>query len=178
LNLLEAINYISEAWIDVSQNTISNCWIKTGILPSINYIQREVSSDQIDIEFDIELEDIEDLLDNLPAPFLDTIQQYTKQLEELPTEEFLNDKQIIEFITRNPNEEIISDSESELELINFKEAAQGLKKFITFFSQQSDNSNYNCEDLKVFRKYLKLMNLKLIEDKKQTSINTFYSIAE
>ncbi|CAG8440020.1 17539_t:CDS:2 [Funneliformis caledonium] len=40
------------------------------------------------------------------------------------------------------------------------------------------NSNYNCEDLKVFRKYLKLMNLKLIEDKKQTSINTFYSIAE
>ena len=47
-----------------------------------------------------------------------------------------------------------------------------------FFSQQSDNSNYNCEDLKVFRKYSKLMNLKLIENKKQTSINTFYSIAE
>ncbi|CAG8575523.1 15798_t:CDS:2, partial [Funneliformis caledonium] len=54
------------AWLDVSQNTILNCWIKTGILPSIDYIQQEISSDQIDIELDVELEDIEDLLDILP----------------------------------------------------------------------------------------------------------------
>jgi len=56
-------------------------------------------------------------------------------LDELPVEEFLDDKQIIEYITKdNEEEEIISDSEPELEIINVKEAAQGLKNFITFFT--------------------------------------------
>ena len=126
MNLLEAINYISEAWIDVSQNTISNCWIKTGILPSVDYIQQEISSDQIDIELDVELEDIEDLLDILPEsaiPFLGDIKRYAEELEELPIEDFLDDKQIIECVIKDPNEEVISDSEPELEIIGIKEAA-------------------------------------------------------
>ncbi|CAG8504939.1 16314_t:CDS:2 [Funneliformis caledonium] len=66
------------------------------ILPSVNYIQQEISSDQIDIELDAELEDIKDLLDILP-------------------------ESVIPFLVLN--EEIISDSEPELELIGIKEAA-------------------------------------------------------
>ena len=181
MNLLEAINYVSEAWSDVSQNTISNCWIKTGILPSINNIQREISSDQVDIELDAEFESIEDFFDTLSeftTPFSSNIKQYITELEELPVEEFLNDKQIIEYVTRNPNEEIISDSEPELEIIGIKEATQGLKSFITFFTQQSDDSNFDHKDLKVFRKYSKFMNLKLIENRKQTSINSFFTITD
>ena len=34
LNIKEAIDYITEAWENVTQITIRNCWLKTGILPS------------------------------------------------------------------------------------------------------------------------------------------------
>ena len=45
-------------------------------------------------------------------------------MDELPVEEFLDDKQIIEYITKdNEEKEIISDSEPKLEIINVKEAA-------------------------------------------------------
>ena len=125
------------------------------------------------------MEDLLDILSESNTLILYDIQHYVKELDELPVEEFLDDKQIIEYITKdNEEEEIISDSEPELEIINVKEAAQGLKNFITFFIQQSDNSNFDCEDLKVFRKYSKLMNLKLIESKKQTSINFFFITAD
>ncbi|CAB4384244.1 unnamed protein product [Rhizophagus irregularis] len=178
LNLLEAINYLSDAWLDVSQNTISNCWAKAGILPSVNHVQREVASDQIDMELDVEFEEIEELLEILPdigTPFLDDIDHYIKELEELPVEEFLDDKQIIEYATKDSSEEVISDSEPELEIISIKEAAQGLKTFITFFTQQSDHSGFCSKDLKIFNKYSKLMNVKLFESKKQTSIDSFFN---
>ncbi|CAG8760824.1 8186_t:CDS:2, partial [Rhizophagus irregularis] len=123
----QAINYLSDAWLDVSQNTISNCWAKAGIFPSVNHVQREVASDQIDMELDVKFEEIEELLEILPdigTPFLDDIDHYIKELEELPVEEFLDDKQIIEYVTKDSSEEVISDSEPELEIISIKEAAQ------------------------------------------------------
>ena len=45
LNLKEAINLISEAWDCVHQQTIYNCWTKTGILPRIT--ESQVSNDLI-----------------------------------------------------------------------------------------------------------------------------------
>lgn len=58
----EAIDYIAEAWNSVTQQTIQNCWIKTGILP--------LYDNEIDDDMNIqELEDeneIEDLLNELP----------------------------------------------------------------------------------------------------------------
>ena len=175
--MLEAINYLSDAWSDVSQNTISNCWIKAGILPSVDHIRREAATDQIDIELDAEFEEIEELLEILPdtaTPFLDDINHYTKELEELPAEEFLEDKQIIEYVSKDPNEEVTTDSEPELEIVGINEAAQGLKTFITFFTQQPNNSGFRYEDLKIFNKYSKLMNIKLFDRKKQTSIDSFF----
>ena len=106
---------------------MSNCWIKAGIMPTVDHNQKEAASDQIDIELDVEIEEIEELLETLPnsaAPFLNNIAYFTKELDdELPIEECLNDKQIIEFVTRDPNEDIVSDSEPELEIVSIKEAA-------------------------------------------------------
>ena len=36
LNVKEAIDYIAEAWNNVTPMTIHNCWMKTGILSSDN----------------------------------------------------------------------------------------------------------------------------------------------
>ncbi|GBC10828.1 hypothetical protein RclHR1_09930003 [Rhizophagus clarus] len=113
--------------LDVSQNTISNCWTKAEIMLSINHIQKQIASDQIDLELDAEFEEIEEFLETLPdvaAPFLSDIKYFTKELEELPVEEFLDNKQIIEYVSQDPNEEVLSDSEPELKIIGIKEAAQ------------------------------------------------------
>ena len=34
LNIKEAIDFIADAWNNVTQTTIRNCWMKTGILPN------------------------------------------------------------------------------------------------------------------------------------------------
>ena len=58
LNLKEAINLISEAWDCVHQQTIYNCWTKTGILPRIT--ESQVSNDLIILD-----DDLTDLLQQL-----------------------------------------------------------------------------------------------------------------
>ena len=35
INIKEAIDYVSEAWGHVTEETVQNCWKKTGILPSL-----------------------------------------------------------------------------------------------------------------------------------------------
>jgi len=75
----------------------------------------------LDVEFK-SIEDFFDTLSEFTISFSYNIKQYIMKLEKLPVEEFLNDKQIIEYITRDLNEEIISDSKPELEIIGIKEA--------------------------------------------------------
>ena len=69
------------------------------------------------------MKDLLDILSESDILILYNIQHYIKELDKLPVEEFLDDKQIIKYIIKdNEEEEIISDSESELEIINVKEA--------------------------------------------------------
>ncbi|CAG8492814.1 1397_t:CDS:2, partial [Diversispora eburnea] len=69
LNIKEAIDYIAEGWNNVTQKTIRNYWIKTGILPTLNNIEIESNNEEEthDEETDKEIdEEIINLLDNLP----------------------------------------------------------------------------------------------------------------
>ncbi|CAG8783656.1 21143_t:CDS:1, partial [Cetraspora pellucida] len=58
------------------------------------------------------------------------------------------------------------DSDKEPSKISVSEGFAGLKKFIEFFEQQSDQ-HFRSEDLNVIRKYLPIMRCKDIESKKQ-----------
>ena len=124
--MLKAINYLLNAWLDIKQEIISNYWTKMGILPTVDHVQKEVAFNQIDIELDVEFEEIDALLKTLPnptTPFLNNIKYFIKELEELSIEEFLDDKQIIKYVTKDPEDDVVSDSKSELKIINIKEAA-------------------------------------------------------
>jgi len=35
INIKEAIDYLTDSWQNVTEETIFNCWKKTGILPSL-----------------------------------------------------------------------------------------------------------------------------------------------
>ncbi|CAG8678205.1 16446_t:CDS:2, partial [Funneliformis caledonium] len=97
------------------------------ILLTVNHIQREVASDQLNIKLDTEFEEIDELLEILPnvaTLFLNDIDDYTKELEELPIEKFLDDKQIIKYVAKDSYEENITDSKFKPEIISINEAAQ------------------------------------------------------
>ena len=44
INIKEAIDYIAEAWDSVTEETVWNCWRKTGILPSLSDEDRDNAS--------------------------------------------------------------------------------------------------------------------------------------
>jgi len=164
----EAIDYIAEAWENVTQTTIQNCWKKTGIL---------TSSDDDDV--DIDMEDFESDEDEFDLDYLledDSLQDYFKTFEqEIPTEEFLTEDQIINLI-QNEEEENESDedtSDEEIPSVSAKNGVNALKIFINYFEQQ-DDAEFNVDDLYIFRKYLRVAKTKEFNSKTQSTLDRFF----
>jgi hypothetical protein len=175
LNIKEAIDYIADAWKNVTQTTIQNCWIKTGILPSDNIDDvDDVNNDDDDINSD--LNKLEDLLSELPEDS-DGLLEYFQILDkEIPTEEVLTDEQIINFINHDGNEkdddDDDDDDDSVIPLILAKKAGDSLETFINFFEQQ-DNDNFDFNDLQIFKKYLRVARFMAFSSKNQTTLDAF-----
>ncbi|RHZ82402.1 hypothetical protein Glove_109g266 [Diversispora epigaea] len=98
-------------------------------------------------------EEIIDFLENLPEK--DDIQEYFQLSDyNVPTEENLK--------SDNDNEETLPVSVS------------GLKTFIKYFEQQNDdNSEFNIDDLRIFRKYLQISRVIEFNSKKQQFLDNF-----
>ncbi|CAG8695141.1 13004_t:CDS:2, partial [Cetraspora pellucida] len=92
------------------------------------------------------------------------------------TEEKLEDSEIIEIVLDEANQHENGDpddTDEEEPEISVSEGLKSLNTFIGFFEQQAD-TDFKAEDLKIFRKYLPLVNQKYIESKWQTSISDFF----
>ncbi|CAG8661494.1 1026_t:CDS:1, partial [Racocetra fulgida] len=90
--------------------------------------------------------------------------------------EKLKDSEIIKIVLYEANQYEngdSDDSDEEQPKIFISEELMDLNKFISFFEQQTD-ANFKSEDLKIFRKYLILVNRKYIKSKHQTSISDFF----
>ncbi|CAG8760019.1 20174_t:CDS:2, partial [Rhizophagus irregularis] len=72
LNIKEAINYIAEAWEDVTPTTIQNCWKKTGILPASDFLVDDSNMQDFEIDESDELDGIN--IDCLPE--VDELREY------------------------------------------------------------------------------------------------------
>ncbi|RHZ56095.1 hypothetical protein Glove_406g82 [Diversispora epigaea] len=147
----------TERWNNVTQKIIRNCWIKTGILPILNNIEIESNNEEEthDKETDEEIdEEIINLLDNLLEK--DCVQRYFQLIDfDVSIEENLTEEQIVNLIQFEENEESESDSDDDEVLpVSVKDAISRLKIFIKYFEQQNDNSEFNIDDLQIFRKYL------------------------
>ncbi|CAB4441110.1 unnamed protein product [Rhizophagus irregularis] len=95
LNIKEAIDYIAEAWEDVTPTTIQNCWKKTGILPASDFLVDDSNMQDFEIDESDELDGIN--IDCLPE--VDELREYLQMLDQdIPTEEQLNDEQIINLL--------------------------------------------------------------------------------
>ena len=151
--------------------TIRNCWIKTGILPSSDNTMDDVDQD---FESDSDTDEIEDLLENLLEA--DNVREYFQTLDqEIPAEEHLTEEQIVNLVQFEKNEESDDDdsSDKEIPLVPVKKAVSGLEVFVTYFEQQT-NSEFNIDDLRVFRKYLKVSKVQEFNSKEQSTLDMFF----
>ncbi|CAG8715371.1 15702_t:CDS:2 [Cetraspora pellucida] len=136
------------------------------------------------ISYDILIKQEEDNIEALVTKLDQTaLPQVNKYLQlnntQISTEEELNDTEIVELVLteQQQKEQESDDSDEEPSKILVSEGFAGLKKFIEFFEQQS-NQHFRSEDLNVIRKYLPIMRRKDIESKKQSSITNFFILAE
>ena len=178
INIKEAINYVAEAWSCVTEQTVLNCWRKTGILPSLSDEDIDDASQIQEEEMDNENADIDQMIkefdmDN-PSTFslVNALTNFFQDFEGIPTEDILDENDIIRLI----QEEICdqnSDSEEEEILVSSGDAFKSLKTWISFFEQQYIDE-FHMEDLNLFKRYFKIVKRLEQQSRKQASITDFF----
>ncbi|CAG8501241.1 13300_t:CDS:2, partial [Cetraspora pellucida] len=164
-----------------TDQVIVNCWRKTGILSSVSYEEIEVAIKSQDMLLEQQEEDVNDLVIDLTSQDPEIKSQLNTYLDlsnlHIITEEKLEDSEIIEIVIDEANQcknGDPDDSDKEQPEISISEGLMGLNKFISFFEQQID-ADFKAEDLKIFQKYLALLNRKYRESKRQASISDFFT---
>jgi len=76
--------------------------------------------------------------------------------EDIPTEDILDENNIIKLIQKEMDSENdnLNNSEDEPVLVSLDDATKSLQTWITFFEQQ-ETDEFKDNDKRVFRKYLK-----------------------
>jgi len=118
INIKEAIDYVSDAWNHVTEETVLNCWKKTGILPSstnedmdnASQIQQEIIDDET-TDLDHMIVELNDVNDPNAILLADALNDFFNDLEEIiTTEAILNDDDIINLIRKENEDENENDS--------------------------------------------------------------------
>ena len=119
------------------------------------------------------------LVDNLSDESRKIIEHCIYQLDtHIPTEEPLTFEEIVDLVNAEDTENTentIDDSDEETSPVQLKEARIGLETAFKFFKQQPNNVGIDVSDLRVFRKYMNLLNLKEFQSKRQQSIDAYFS---
>ncbi|CAG8482909.1 13687_t:CDS:2 [Racocetra fulgida] len=109
--------------------------------------------------------------DNYAATLNSAIVDYFNDIDQsIATEEALTDQQIVTLIQNEERDDIESDSDDsdeEPSEVSIQEAYSALKTWVTFFEQQQ-SSNFDMDDIKIFKKYDKITNRMLLDSQKQT----------
>ncbi|CAG8535137.1 2252_t:CDS:2, partial [Cetraspora pellucida] len=154
------------SWDEVDSLTIANCWMKTGILPSVSSIDVDIAQDMhLELIEHEESEICELMVDLSNSAILQEIEAYKDvNNTHIPTEEALNNVQIIEtvLVKQLENEQgDPDDSDEEPPKISASEELDELKNFILFAEKQMcDDFFLNNNDLKVFLQILTINEMK------------------
>ena len=180
INIKEAIDYVAESWGCVTEETVQNCWRKTGILPSLSDEDRDNALQTQQEVMDKETADINQIINELdmddPSATLlaDALNKFFQDLEGIPTEDILDENDIIKLVQDEAHYEN-SDSEEEDTLVSPGDALKSLETWISYFEQQYDDE-FCVEDLKIFKRYFKIIKRLEQQSRKQASIMNYFSI--
>ncbi|CAG8832632.1 11269_t:CDS:1, partial [Racocetra persica] len=129
VNIKEAIDYCALAWNEVSDETIRNCWHKTGILlveldnndlPLDDYRYDEYYSDQLEVH---------NLIEQLPINVNDVLSasEYIKIDNELPTTAISSNQEIIAALQEDKDDE--SEPPIQISLNTAMESLENIRLF-------------------------------------------------
>jgi len=180
INIKEAIDYVAESWDCVTEKTVQNCWRKIGILPSLSDEDRDNASRIQQGSVDEETADINQMIKELntddpsAASLANALNNFFQDLEGIPTEDILDENDIIKLVQEETREEN-SGSDEEDTLVSPGDALKTLKTWISYFEQQYDDE-FCVEDLKLFKGYFKIIKRLEQQSRKQASIMDYFSI--
>lgn len=171
MNVLQAIQYIIQAWNEITTETISNCWNHTKILLNTEHLNdiedADIERDDIETD-DYVLDEISKMLEILNLPNLMKAEEFLNIPEERVVYEVPDDiTGFIEMFKKKSDENADErDDSTEVVKISSNAALEGLNIVHTFLLQQ-ENSN----------EYMKLVNSieKFIRRKQtQTTIHQYF----
>ena len=158
VDILQAIRWVSQAWEEVKQETISKCFRKAGVLrESLALVSREHEDQDPFDELDCpqpSQDDLGDLIRQLDMPATCSIGEYVNGEDDLPTCSELNDDHLWEddfFASLDPDQSVLEEDESEqdepddtsfdfepppLKIKNFGEAIQSLEDVRIFLDSK------------------------------------------
>ena len=145
LNIKEAIEIVADAWDNVKQETIKNCWLSTGILPAeMTLVNADnMETDEADNDIIVELISALDSL-SIAEPSIDslTANEYIEIDNNLVSAELPTDEELVEEIplaegVLHPTQVDMEDSSEEEEAsISVKVGREALVTARKFLEQR------------------------------------------
>ena len=179
MDIKQAIDYIAEAWENVEQQTIRNCWDETGIVSNSN--PESIQETRIAIQRGLGVL-VNEIPNTLPTIFIDNYEtrnslvNYIYDQTSPPTEEILTDEQIINMMQDDREAPDTDDNEEEepIPKVSPKEALDAIKKVILFYEQQPFDDGFKMDDFKIFRRYVSDLKAHYITSLQQGSIEDYF----
>lgn len=169
VDILDAINFVNEAWTNVKSSTIINCWRKTKILPNTEEV---VNLNQIS---SVEISELQNSIDvlNLKDPI--TAERFIYIDDEVPIQE-LTEEEIVKAVGPNPEVDN-SDEEEEVEtiVISDKEALNSLEKVIQYLKSPPDDFTISYQELKSINSLKSKIHKRVQDNTKQLTLDRFIS---
>ena len=178
LNIKEAIEIVADAWDNVKQETIKNCWLSTGILPAEMTL---VNADNMETdEADNDIVELISALDSLSIaePSIDslTANEYIEIDNNLVSAELPTDEELVEEIllaegVLHPTQVDMEDSSEEEEAsISVKVGREALVTARKFLEQREFTTE---SDIRYIRNIIKRLDEAVEMSKRQTSLMEF-----
>ena len=180
INIKKCIKYVARAWNAVTQSTIENCWLKTGILPKDDEVEIDLefhAETQVHLMHMRELEEVQDLIDQLYLENPFTADEFIQYDNFGLTAEMISNEEILKAILpNNPNNQEEVEDFDPLPPITHNEAIEHYDKVILYLEQQEDNFDMKKDELNFVKKLKKEALKQRFISARQTNLNNFINI--
>jgi len=174
----DAIELCAKSWNEVTSETIRNCWLKTGILPTLDDAMEIETSDTSDQLIQEEYHELQSLINGL---------RNIEASDRLSAEDFIRiDNEIQEFgNVEITDEEIIShvrptaesESEDELSIVNqritTKEVLESLNIVLSYIQDPSENLTFEFKHINSIKAIKNHISKHTASKKKQNTLDSW-----
>jgi hypothetical protein len=139
IDILDSINLIADSWNKVTKKTISNSWVKAGILPDDD----SDTSDSDNNELEDNVEELQLLINELPVTSPLNMEEYVNIDDEILVEEELSLEEIVNIVR---GQSVVEEHKAEEdEPIITSDALDSIEKIIKYVQQ--NNLGVNNSDM-------------------------------